>query len=66
MAEAPLDLPALLAGLDEDLAQLQSDIDDLNDPVIASARKAIAATPALQGRLNDLRGTVTAIRKLCV
>ncbi len=66
MAEAPLDLPAILAGLDEDLAQLQSDIDDLRDPVIATARKAIADTPALQGRLNDLRGTVTAIRELCV
>lgn len=66
MAQAPLDLPAILAGLDEDLAKLQADIDELRDPVIASARRAIADTPKLQGRLDDLRGTVTAIRELCV
>ena len=65
MAEAPLNLPAILAGIDEDLTQLQADIDDLRDPLIANARKAIADTPGLQSRLNHLRGQVVAIRELC-
>ncbi len=66
MAEAPLDLPAILAGIDEDLTKLQADIDELRDPVIASARRAIADTPQLQSRLDHLRGQVVAIRELCV
>lgn len=66
MAEAPLDLPAILAVIDEELDSLQSDIDAIREPVIASARKAIAETPALQDRVNNLRGQLVAIRELCV
>ncbi len=66
MAAAPLDLPAILAGIDEEIAELQGDIDALREPVIDSARRAIAETPKLQDRLNNLRGQLTAIRELCV
>lgn len=66
MADAPMDLPAILAGIDEELTQLQTDLDALREPVIDSARRAIAEAPRMQERINNLRGQLVVIRELCV